>query len=153
MRGKKRRPSRRGFRPDSGESKVKDIVIEEPPIIPPHRARPAGRDRGLHPLRGQIRGCDRGASWLLCVRHRGFHSHVTYCVQRLRASKRDLLMSSCFTAHVALWPNSPKCCRVERVSSARQVQTSIFSAISIASSISTPRYRTVLSILVWPSSR
>jgi len=37
---------------------------------------------------------------------------------------------------------------VERGSFARVVKTSIFSAISMASSISTPRYRTVLSIFV-----
>ena len=36
-------------------------------------------------------------------------------------------------------------------SSAQDFQTSIVSAISIASSISIPRYRTVLSILLWPS--
>src|SRR5262249_62374908 len=35
---------------------------------------------------------------------------------------------------------------------ARVFQTSIFSAISSASSTSTPRYRTVLSILVCPSN-
>ena len=40
----------------------------------------------------------------------------------------------------------------ERGSSAQVLQTSIFSAISRASSTSTPRYRTVLSIFVWPSS-
>ena len=40
----------------------------------------------------------------------------------------------------------------ERGSSAQVLQTSTFSAISRASSTSTPRYRTVLSIFVWPSS-
>src|SRR5262249_23201653 len=39
----------------------------------------------------------------------------------------------------------------ERVRSARVVQTSTFSAISRASSTSTPRYRTVLSIFEWPN--
>ena len=43
-------------------------------------------------------------------------------------------------------------CRVEHDSSTRVFQTSIFSAISRASSTSTPRYRTVLSILWWPRS-
>jgi hypothetical protein len=41
--------------------------------------------------------------------------------------------------------------RAEHGSPARVLQTSIFSAISIASSISMPRYRTVLSIFVCPS--
>src|SRR5262245_21389473 len=42
-------------------------------------------------------------------------------------------------------------CWAERVRSAPVVQTSTFSAISRASSTSTPRYRTVLSIFEWPS--
>ena len=54
-------------------------------------------------------------------------------------------MSACGTL-------SPVGRRAERDSSAQVFQTSIFSAISRASSTSTPRYRTVLSIFVWPRS-
>jgi len=42
--------------------------------------------------------------------------------------------------------------RAEHVGSARVSQTSTCSAIAKASSTSIPRYLTVLSILVWPSS-
>ena len=50
-------------------------------------------------------------------------------------------------------PSSPFRGRAEHGSSARVLQTSIFSAISIASSISMPRYRTVLSILLPAGNR
>jgi hypothetical protein len=49
------------------------------------------------------------------------------------------------------WPSSTAERRAEHGSSAQVFQMSIFSAISIASSISMPRYRTVLSIFVCPS--
>ena len=48
--------------------------------------------------------------------------------------------------------NYPMVSGAEHGSSTPVVQTSTFSAISSASSISTPRYRTVLSIFVWPRS-
>jgi hypothetical protein len=43
-------------------------------------------------------------------------------------------------------------CRAEVVCSAPMGHTSTYSAISSASSTPIPRYRAVLSILVWPSS-
>jgi hypothetical protein len=43
-------------------------------------------------------------------------------------------------------------CWAENVRSARVFQTSICSAIAMASSTSMPRYRTVLSIFVWPKA-
>ena len=49
------------------------------------------------------------------------------------------------------WPVFNVGGRAEHGSSAQVPQTSIFSAISMASSISIPRYRTVLSIFEWPN--
>jgi hypothetical protein len=54
-------------------------------------------------------------------------------------------------ANVRTWPSPTLGRRAEHGSSARVLQTSIFSAISIASSISMPKYRTVLSIFVCSS--
>ena len=54
-------------------------------------------------------------------------------------------------AIVGFWPVSAVNGRAEHVCSAQVFQTSTCSAIARASSISMPRYLTVLSILVWPS--
>jgi succinate dehydrogenase hydrophobic anchor subunit len=41
-------------------------------------------DRGLRPFRGQVRGGDRGASWLLRTRIRRYRGHLAHRLQRLR---------------------------------------------------------------------
>jgi hypothetical protein len=48
------------------------------------------RDRGLRPFRDQVRGGDRGASWLLRARDRGCRGHPAHCAQRLRGTIREL---------------------------------------------------------------
>jgi len=55
-------------------------------------------------------------------------------------------------SRVGFWHDPAKKRGAEQVCSARVVQTSTCSAIVRASSTSIPRYRTVLSTFVWPSS-
>jgi hypothetical protein len=66
-------------------------------------------------------------------------------VPGLRISRSDGERDVCF------WPLADHLKGAERVRSTPEVQTSTCSAIAIASSTSTPRYRTVPSILVWPN--
>jgi hypothetical protein len=71
----------------------------------------------------------------------------TFCMLRWSRSKAAI----CARYDVRWWPQAADDGRAEHVRSALVIQTSTCSAIASASSTSMPRYRTVLSILVWPS--
>src|SRR5258708_1948302 len=75
-----------------------------------------------------------------------------YPLNRLPASRLLLPRSGLERSDFVRWHKPAVRGRAEHVRSARVFQTSTCSAIAKASSTSIPRYRTVLSILVCPSS-
>src|ERR1700681_487776 len=78
------------------------------------------------------------------------HSKAEHMAAPTNAAKRE--ESPCQLGAVHTWHKPAVGGRAEHVRSAGVFQTSTCSAIARASSTSMPRYLTVLSILVWPSS-
>src|SRR6516225_10628436 len=122
----------------------------------PKRCRLCGQDFARRATSGPARGAaDQVRAGREPQDRKGTWAHDPRTVPSA-CRRGDRVAAALFThvaarAQVSYWHEAPLAIRQSNVRSARILQTSTCSAMASASSTSIPRYRTVLSIFLWPS--